>query len=224
LIQIRVENRKDFLVLENERRKSVEAHKSTQAELSLTQTETSKRISSLESECATLLEEIEELKKASELQDIKMKALEARDLELSGGHTEARSKLSYFVNKAIDADKEAIEYKNKVRAAEDALQQMREHIKSLKKSKINLESRLQETLDSEAKLQRGLDKALRDIDEFQVVVATLNKEKKDTNMDLALAHKKIASLEVPANASASRSVYSFSLAHPVKGGKSLHLH
>jgi hypothetical protein len=164
------------------------------------------------------------LKKASELQDIKMKALEARDLELSGGHTEARSKLSYFVNKAIDADKEAIEYKNKVRAAEDALQQMREHIKSLKKSKINLESRLQETLDSEAKLQRGLDKALRDIDEFQVVVATLNKEKKDTNMDLALAHKKIASLEVPANASASRSVYSFSLAHPVKGGKSLHLH
>ena len=218
LIQIRVESRKDLLVLENERRKSVEAHKSTQAELSLTQTETRKTISSLEKECATLLGEIEELKKASELQDIKMQALEARDLELSGGHTEARSKLSYFVNKAIDADKEAIEYKNKVRAADDALQQMRENSNSLKKSTMNLERRLRETLDSEAKLQRGLDKALRDIDELQILVATLEKEKKDTNMDLALAHKKIASLQVPANASASRLVQSLCLAHLVKGG------
>jgi flagellar motility protein MotE (MotC chaperone) len=105
-----------------------------------------------------------------------------------------------------------------VRAADDALQQMRENSNSLKKSTMNLERRLRETLDSEAKLQRGLDKALRDIDELQILVATLEKEKKDTNMDLALAHKKIASLQVPANASASRLVQSLCLAHLVKGG------
>lgn len=182
--------------MENERRKSVEAHKATQAELSLTQTDTSKRIASLEADCATHVEEIEELKKACELKDINMKALEAQAQQLSGGHTEARSKLTYFVNKAITADKEASEYKTKARTAEDALQQIREHSKSLKKNKMNLESRLRETLNSEAKLQRGLDKALRDIDELQVVVTALEKEKHETNMDLALAHKKIVSLEV----------------------------
>ena len=192
---VRVDSRKQLLVVENERRKSVEAYKASQAELSLTQTDTSKRIAFLEAENKQRLDAMEELEKAIKLRDIQIEALNARQLEMSGGNKEVKSQLNSFVNKAIEADKQAVEYKNKLREQEAGVVKSHEHIKSLKKSKLKMETLLRETLNNEAALQKHLDRALRDLHAMTINVAQLEKEKVDNETLVAVAHKQNSALE-----------------------------
>jgi chromosome segregation ATPase len=193
--QVRIESRHQLLAIENKLRKSIEAHQVTNEELSVTRTENSKKIMTLDTTIATQLEQMEESNKLIKLQQIEIQALKAREEELSGGKANARSQLSYFVNKAIDAGKQSTDYKQQFHVTEAALNQARELIKSLRKAKSNLEASLRATLNQQAELQKHLDQALHTIDDLKLDIAQLDSERLGTNRLLDLAYKNQSVIE-----------------------------